>query len=355
MPATTGSITRGTRAGNERPAADRNFFQQIYFHRLGTTTEQDAYVLGKDFPRIAEIFLDSSPDGHYLLATVQKGDGGEFQHYLRDPGGRWTQLTHYADQVSTAVFDPGEPGLYMLSTNHAARGQVLRLSLATPELSRAQLVVPQSDTVVQGFRFGTNRLYPSFVATDDGIYVVDTNGGPSGMRYFMRAGQFVQNVPLEPISSVHEAVWLHGNDILVHSETFLHPPAWSQFYQGEKHLKKTGMYRTSPANFSDAEVVREFAMSKDGTKVPHEYHLRKGTKLDGNNPTLLTGYGGYGISLNRRVSRRAGRVWLEQGGVYVVANLRGGGEYGEAWHKAGYLHQKQNVFDDFAAVRRTLD
>jgi prolyl oligopeptidase len=101
------------------------------------------------------------------------------------------------------------------------------------------------------------------------------------------------------------------------------------------------------------EVVREFATSRDGTKVPLNILRRKGTKLDGKNPTLLYAYGGYGINLtpNFNLNRR---VWLDQGGVYVVANLRGGGEFGEEWHKAGNLTRKQNVFDDFAAAAQYL-
>ncbi|HZU36739.1 MAG TPA: prolyl oligopeptidase family serine peptidase, partial [Gemmataceae bacterium] len=141
--------------------------------------------------------------------------------------------------------------------------------------------------------------------------------------------------------------------ILIHSETFLHPPAWFGFHHGEQRLKKTALYRTSPADFSDAEVVREFATSKDGTRVPLNILMSKGTKRDGNNPTLLTGYGGFGISESPSFSP-ARKALLEAGGIYVVANLRGGGEYGEAWHKAGYRTHKQNVFDDFAAVAEHL-
>jgi prolyl oligopeptidase len=110
---------------------------------------------------------------------------------------------------------------------------------------------------------------------------------------------------------------------------------------------------TSPADFSDMEVVREFATSKDGTKVPMNIIRRTGTKLNGTNPTLLYGYGGYGISLSPSFNI-ARRVWFDQGGVYVVANLRGGGEFGEEWHKAGNLTKKQNVFDDFAACAEYL-
>ena len=106
---------------------------------------------------------------------------------------------------------------------------------------------------------------------------------------------------------------------------------------------------TSPANFDDdIEVVREFAVSKDGTEIPINILRKKGLKLDGNNPTILYGYGGYGINLTPAFSSLR-RVWFDAGGVYAVANLRGGGEFGEAWHLAGNLTRKQHVFDDFIA------
>jgi prolyl oligopeptidase len=110
---------------------------------------------------------------------------------------------------------------------------------------------------------------------------------------------------------------------------------------------------TSPADFSDCEVVREFATSRDGTRIPMNIVRRKGTKLDGTNPVLLYAYGGYGINLSPFFWPRL-RVWLDLGGVAVIANLRGGGEYGETWHKAGNLTKKQNVFDDFIACGEHL-
>jgi len=108
-----------------------------------------------------------------------------------------------------------------------------------------------------------------------------------------------------------------------------------------------------PANFDDIEVVREFAVSKDGTKIPISILRKKGIQLDGRNPTLLTGYGGYGINLAPAFSSTR-RIWFDAGGVYAVANLRGGGEFGEEWHLAGNLTYKQNVFDDFIACAEHL-
>jgi prolyl oligopeptidase len=306
--------TRYPRAG-ERPGPDLNFYQQVYFHKLGTATAQDTYVLGKDFPRIAETSLDTSGDGRYLLATVQNGDGGEFEHHLRDPGGRWTRLTRFADRVSAAAFGPpGDDALYLLSRRDAPRGRILRLPLDHPSLARAATAVQEGALAIDGLRFGTNRLYTTFVPAASGLYVVDADGGPSRLRFVRRDGG-EERVPLPTVSSVKEVLSLHGDEVLIHVETYLQPPAWYSFKRGDSKLTRTALYRTSPADFSDCEVVREFAVSKDGTRVPLNILRPRGIKLDGNNPTLLTGYGGFGISLAPRF-RVSNRVWLEQGACW---------------------------------------
>ena len=142
--------------------------------------------------------------------------------------------------------------------------------------------------------------------------------------------------------------------LLFRDQSYTEPPAWFEVGAGQLRPKKTALVGTSPVSFSDIEVTREFATSKDGTKVPLNILRRKGTKLDGNNPTLLYGYGGYGISMSPAFLDFTRRLWFDHGGVYVVANLRGGGEFGEEWHKAGNLTNKQNVFDDFAAAAEYL-
>jgi prolyl oligopeptidase len=118
-------------------------------------------------------------------------------------------------------------------------------------------------------------------------------------------------------------------------------------------VEKTALFNTSPVDFSDIEAVREFAISKDGTKVPINILRRKGTPLDGSNPALLYAYGGYGHCMRPNFNFEH-RLWFDCGGIYVVANIRGGGEYGEEWHLAGNLTKKQNVFDDFAACAEHL-
>lgn len=138
---------------------------------------------------------------------------------------------------------------------------------------------------------------------------------------------------------------------------FTEPDAWYFYDPATDHgagaARKTALVNSSPVDFSDIEAVREFAVGKDGAKIPVNVLRRKGTKLDGNNPTLLSGYGGYGISMRPNFDFTR-RLWFDRGGIFVVANIRGGGEYGEEWHLAGNLTRKQTVFDDFAACARHL-
>src|SRR6266498_3867474 len=280
--------------GDERPREDMDFYQQIWFHKLGARTEEDSYSIGKDFPRIAETTLQSSPDGRVILASVKNGDGGEVAQFLLDPAGSWTQISTFADKAVDARFGP-DRALYLLSRSGAPRGKILRLALETPSLDKARVVVPESDAVISHFR-----------PTENLLYVVDMVGGPHRIR----------------VGSGGKAV-------------------------------RTALAKKSPADFRDTEVLRETATSKDGTKVPLTILRKKGTKLDGNRPTILTGYGGFGISETPFFSEGI-RLWIEQGGVLADASLRGGGEFGEAWHLAGNLTKKQNVFDDFLACARFL-
>lgn len=332
--------TRYPRAG-ERPPADLDFYQQVWFHKLGTPVSADTYSLGKEFPRIAEIALSTSEDGRYVLAQMANGDGGEFSHYLLGPDGQWTQVTRLADSVTQAAFG-GNDSLWLVSRQGAPMGKILRLPLSKPTLAGAQTIVPQSKFAIQ-----------AIVATTHRLYIVDQVGGPMQVRVFDQQGASKGLIPLAPASSVGQVVGMEADDVLVQSETYLLPPAWSRFDAASGKLQATPLRKAAAADYSDTEVLREFAVSKDGTRVPMNIIRRMGTKLDGNNPVLLYGYGGYTISLPPGYNAGL-RPLLDRGVIYVVANLRGGGEYGEEWHKSGMLTRKQNVFDDFAACAKWL-
>jgi prolyl oligopeptidase len=187
----------------------------------------------------------------------------------------------------------------------------------------------------------------------DRLFVQYQAGGPSEVRVYSLTGKPIGSLSLPPICAVKEIVAGPGGEALVEVESFTTPAAWYVVRAGSLELAPTDLRQTSPADFSDYEVLREFAISKDGTKVPLNIIRRRGMVLDGTAPTLLRGYGGYGLSQTPTFTPR-NRVFLEQGGVVVVANIRGGGEFGEAWHLAGNLTRKQNVFDDFFAAATWL-
>src|SRR5439155_17071699 len=138
--------TRFPRKG-ERPDADLNFYQQIYFHKLGTADTEDTYSLGKDFPRIAEVKLEASRDGKFILATVANGDGGDFAHYLLGPDGSRKQITQFSDQIKAARLGR-DNALYLLSRAGAPRGKILGL-LDTPELMHAVEIVPDGEPFIE--------------------------------------------------------------------------------------------------------------------------------------------------------------------------------------------------------------
>jgi prolyl oligopeptidase len=182
--------------------------------------------------------------------------------------------------------------------------------------------------------------------------VLDVVGGPSQIRIFDLEGKEQGKVPLPPFSAAGQIVPVSGG-ILFRSESFVSPPAWYRYDVATGKTTRTALFRTSAADFSDCVVEQQFATSKDGTKVPLHILRLKRSKLDGSNPTLLYGYGGYGINMKPRFDTSL-RVWLEQGGVYALANIRGGSEYGEEWRKNAQLMKRQNAYDDFAACAKYL-
>ncbi|MFA6044663.1 MAG: prolyl oligopeptidase family serine peptidase, partial [Phycisphaerales bacterium] len=345
--------TRYPREG-ERPEADLDFYMQVYHHTLGDDPSKDHYELGKDFPKIAEIILETSPKG-LVLASMQKGDGGEFQHYLRTLDGQWQQLDKYEDRIVQATLrDQGDTGqVYMVSRQGALRGKLLRLDCPAakgpaPAISAAVTLIPEGeDTLVSAFAEDTGNI----AITDHAIFAEYQTGGPSEFRVFDLSGKAKGTPKQLPIGSVAGVAVLSEpkDEVIFSNVSYVQPQAWYTLAASDLKVAKTPLAQTSPVDFSDIEVKREFATSKDGTKVPVNILYKKGTKLGGQNPCLVTAYGGYGVNITPGF-RPQNRVLLDQGFVWAEANIRGGGEYGEAWHLAGNLTKKQNVFDDMIAA-----
>ncbi|HKA88915.1 MAG TPA: prolyl oligopeptidase family serine peptidase [Haliangiales bacterium] len=328
----------------ERAPADIDFYQQVYFHKVGDDPKNDAYQLGKDFPRIAENFLSTSRDGKYAADLVQNGDGGQFELYVNDvAAGKWTKAAAYDDKIKKAEF--GRDGkLYLLSLKDAPRGKILRIDPAAPSLAKAEVVLPQGDGVVD-----------EYLATETRLFVTSMVGGPNRLEVVPLRGEDrkPQLVPTPPVSSTDLGTALGGDDILYRNMSYVEPAAWYRYDGKSGKTTKTAMVTRSPIDASGFEVVRENAISKDGTAVPMNVIRKKGIKRNGQNPTLLYGYGGYGISQTPGFAPQF-LMLVEQGWVVVEANLRGGGEFGEEWHLGGNLTKKQNVFDDFYACAKTL-
>ncbi len=334
--------------GGERPQADRFFFQQVYFHKLGGDWRNDPLVLGsKDgLPRVAEIFLGRDNTRNLVVAQVQNGDGGDFAHYVLSPQGV-TQLAAFEDRIVQVASSPSGV-IFAVSRADGPNGKVLKLRppYAPFGLRTADVVVPQTDVAIQ--------LRNALVLTRSRLLVRDIVGGPSRVRIFDHEGAPQGVLPLPDTAAVGEISPLPDGGAIYSVRTYLRPRYVARWNAATGQSEETRLPEAAAYSFDDVEVVREFATSKDGTKVPVNIVRRKGTVLDGSNPAILYGYGGYGVSLQPSFLEPRTRVWLDGGGIYAIAIIRGGGEFGESWHLAGNLTRKQNVFDDFAAAARHL-
>jgi prolyl oligopeptidase len=329
--------TRYPRDG-ERAAADMHFYQQVYFHKLGDKPENDTYEIGKDFPRIAEIAFAASRDGRYIGVSVAFGDGGDHEYWMLAPGRPWRLLASAADDVKQIAFGY-KKDIYLVSKHGARRGKVLHMDVAET-VDQATAIVPESGAVIQ-----------SVAPTRDGPLVNELAGGPSEVCFLPGDGAPVK-VHVPPISSV-DCGNLDGAGPICYVGSYLDTGGYFRFDPKSRKLTPTALRIPPPIPLDGFEVVRRFAVSKDGTKVPLTIIHRKGLALDGSHPVLLTGYGGYDVSLPPAYPAPFVPL-LERGVVIAEANLRGGGEYGEDWHAQGKLTKKQNVFDDFAACAKYL-
>ena len=335
--------TRYPRDG-EKSTEDQNFYQQLWHRKLGTPLAKDRYEIGELFDRIAEIRVVQNEDSGKVLLTMQYGDSGRFQLYLRETNGSWYRLSEYNDQLVQAVF-LDDKTLLVLSRKSAPRGKFMRMDIAALPATRLEPMISEPEDAFASDFYGD----PTFIVHGDRIYAKTLAGGPQGLQVFDLSGQ-PQPAPKLEVSGVGQIIpWDDG--VMVRHYSYLSPSSWLLFDGAQ--TSKHPLSSTSAVDFKNYKVVREFATSRDGTRIPVNIILSKDAVLDGSSPLLLTGYGGYGISLAPGFNPTL-KAWLEQGGIYAQANLRGGGEYGENWHQQGMLTKKQNVFDDFYATMRYL-
>jgi prolyl oligopeptidase len=329
----------------ERPEEDLDFYQEIWFHELDGSVD-DRRDLGGVFAddKIAQNTLQASPDGRWVMDLAECGDGGQFEIFVRPQraGAAWSRIAGLDDKCIAAQFG-WDDELWLLSVKDEPRGEIRRLRLGNGgSVDAATRVVASGEATIEGFAVTRGR-----------VWVADLVGGPSQVRVFDHEGEQVGTLPVPPVSAVSGLRRIGDAEVVYASESFTEPRAWWRVGEADLQPSSPALASVCPVDFSGIEVTRETATSPDGTRVPMSILQRRGTTRDGSNPTLLYGYGGYGISI-KPTFEPSRMLWLEQGGVLALANLRGGGEYGDAWHRAGALANKQNVFDDFAACGRHL-
>src|ERR1700693_1144791 len=297
--------TRYPREG-ERPIADAHFFQQVFFHHIGTPESEDVYSVGKEFPKIAEVQLESNVESDYVVATVANGDGGDFEHFVFGPDKRWVQFTKFGDKVKKGVLAFG-PTFYAISLDAAPHGKIVKFALDASEIKPEAVVSPMEGIVQE------------VAVSGDEILIHSMDGGPSGLNACTLDGSSLKAVPLPPISNIAELV--AGKDlVLFNIGSYTELPKWFRYEANGNRLAATALNSEPPFNFADLEVTRDFAVSKDGTKIPLNIIHKKGIALDRGNPTILYGYGGFGLSETPAVSLPL-RAWYDLGRIFVAITL----------------------------------
>ena len=316
---------------------------KLYYHKLGTPQSSDPVVFGATAEQKRRYVGGTvTEDDRYLLISGAVSTSGN-DLYLKDltkPDSELVTILDHTDSDTYVIENKGSK-LYLVTNLNAPNKKIVTVDASKP----------------------TSENWVDFIAETDNVLTASIGGGYFFTEYMVDAiskvyqydyqGKQVREIQLPGVGSASSLEGKKDDKLLYYSFTNYKTPSTIYAFDVEKGTTST--YRKSGAKFNSDDYVSKQVLyrSKDGTKVPMIITHKKGLELNGKNPTILYGYGGFNVSLTPRFSiTRA--VWLEQGGIYAVANLRGGGEYGKAWHKAGTQLQKQNVFDDFIAAGEYL-
>ena len=326
---------------------ERYLDSQVRFHRLGTPGALDPILMkrglvpGVTYDKIqAPVILtfagsgsvllilgDIRPDFRLFVAPLASAIAGPTQ---------WQPIADFADQVNDALIDDGD--LYLISNKNAPRGRILKTLVHTPDLATAQVVVPQRDTVIEAIS-----------AAKDGLYLKLMDGGTSRLQRLSRAGQ-IADVVLPFDGTIEDAATDLAEDGALISLTgwLTAIDIWSVGADGE--VRETNINPKPPIDTSFYETKRLFALAKDGVKIPYTLIYRKGLQLDGTMPLWISAYGSYGFSAYTPAFNPLSLALIDAGAIVGYANVRGGGEYGREWHRAGQLENKPNTWRDLIAV-----
>jgi len=321
-----------------------NYFQKVYYHKLGTPQSEDVLVYERPDQKDWLFNGTVTEDGNYLILTVFQGTDVKSRVYYKDLKAKDSAVVKLLDDFDAAYNFVGNEGsrFFFQTDLQAPRSKVIEVNVSKPARDNWKVIVPEGKETLQTTSFVNNK----FVAN----YLKDAY---TQVKVYDTAGKLVNEVAFPGIGSA-EGFGGHATD----KETFYSFTGFTTpttIYRYDMTTGKSTVFRQPKVDFNpgDFETKQVFFASKDGTKVPMFITHKKGLKLDGNNPTYLYGYGGFGVSMSP-VFSVGNLVWMERGGVYAQPNLRGGGEYGEEWHQQGMKLKKQNVFDDFIGAAQWL-
>jgi prolyl oligopeptidase len=332
----------------EDGSGDDTKAMRLFFHTIGTAENSDAMVYDlTDEPRHRDLqpypIAETSDDGRYLVITVAAGYFENQVHYLdltkpvsgiKRLIGTWEALYEYIGNDGSWLF--------FKTTKDAPNSRVIAIDVSDPDPARWRELIPEAEEALQEVSYVGGHLVAEYL-----------KDATSLVRVYRADGTFVRDIELPGLGTAYGFEG-RGDDpeTLFLFTSFTTPmEVWAyDVVSGEAKIVRRPSLSIQPTDYVTEQV---FYTSHDGTRIPMFLSYRRGIALDGTNPTLLYGYGGFNVSYTPRFTTST-MVWLEMGGVYALANIRGGGEYGEAWHVAGIKQNKQNVFDDFIAAAEWL-
>lgn len=329
------------------PEGEENYHRHIFYHQLGRDPEKDPKLYGEERDMIEWLSMSFSTDNSYVLLSAYQGwDKSDvyFQPLGPSPdlieGDRFVPVVEGKDAIFNGQIVGGI--LYLLTNYQAPKYRVLRVNLKAPAMENWEELIPEEESILERVLVVGDRLVAQYM-----------QNASSRLKIFTLSGEYLKDIELPTLGSVYglDGEW-DGSEVVFSFHSYFIPPTMYRYDLKADKLSVLDKVE-SGIDTTPYEVKQVWYESKDGTKVSMFLVHRKGIKLNGENPVLLTGYGGFN-SAQTPVFQRNTFLWLENGGVFAEANLRGGSEYGEEWHKAGMLENKQNSFDDFIAAAEWL-
>jgi prolyl oligopeptidase len=334
--------SRYAEPNEETKLEDVNYYQKLYYHRLGTTQAEDVLIYERPDQKEWGFGGGVTEDGRYLMISVWKGSQPKNMVFYKDLSSPESPVVELISEfeASYSFIDNDGTTFWFETDLDAPRKRAIAIDITNP--ASIQEIIPQAAETLEGVGLLNNQFVTS--------YLKDAH---TQIKIFDLTGAFVREIELPGLGSAGGFGGKRHDTETFYSFTGFTTP--NTIYRYNMVTGESSLFRQPNVDFdpSQYETQQVFYTSKDGTKVPMFITHKKGLVLDGNNPTYLYAYGGFSISITPSFSP-SNLVWMELGGIYAVPNLRGGGEYGEDWHQAGTKQRKQNVFDDFIAAAEWL-